>query len=109
MTWEHYNGSTWSVIDIMLATSGLSDACEYCGIHQVDHGSDHKAIRAHFLVDTMEYHEKRRKRMYDRADWKTIRDEVSKRVADDVSSITPSTRGDLEMAAERLEASVNGF
>lgn len=55
----------------------------------------------------MVYHEKPRKRVYDKADWKTVREEVTKTIADEASSITPSTRGDLEMAAERLEASVN--
>jgi hypothetical protein len=28
VTWEHYNGSTCSTIDLLLATSGLGEACE---------------------------------------------------------------------------------
>jgi hypothetical protein len=107
VTWEHYNGSTCSTIDILLTTGGLSEACEYCSIHQNDHGSDHETIRAHFVVDTTEYQEKRRKRLYDKADWKTIREEVSKRIADDASLIALLTEDDLEMAAGKLEASVN--
>lgn len=108
VTWEHYNGSTCSTIDLLLATEGLSGACEYCGVHPIDHGSDHKAIRAHFGVDTTEYEEKRRKRMYDKADWKKIREEVSTKVADDSSLHAPSSKDELEVAVIRLEAAVNG-
>lgn len=108
VTCEHYNGSTCSTIDISLANHGLSEACEYCGIHQNDHGTDHKAIRAHVVVGTTGYQKKRRKRMYDKADWETIREEVSKRIADDSSLLALSTKGDLEVAMDKLEASVNG-
>jgi hypothetical protein len=95
------------MIDILMATGGLIEACEYCSIHQDDHESDHKAIQANFVVNTTEYQEKRRKRMYDKADWKIIREEVSKRIADDTSLIALLTEDDLEMAADKLEASVN--
>jgi hypothetical protein len=81
VTWEHHNGSTCSTIDLSLVTSGSSEACEYCGFHSIDHGSDHKAIRAHFVTYTSEYEEKRRKRMYDKADWNKIHEGVSKRTA----------------------------
>jgi hypothetical protein len=67
VTWERYNGSTCSTIDLLLASGGLSEACDYCGVHPIDHGSDHRAIRAHFVTDTIECEEKRRKRMYDKA------------------------------------------
>ena len=108
VTWEHYNGSTCSTIDLLLATGGLSEACEYCGVHPMDHGSDHRAIRAHFVVDTTEYQVKRRKRMFDRADWKKIREEVSKRIADDSSLHALSSKDELEVAVDRLEVAVNG-
>jgi hypothetical protein len=85
VTWEHYNGSTCSTMNLLLASSGLSEACEYCGVHTIDHGSDHKAIRAHFVVDTTDYEEKRRKRRYDKVDRKKIREEVWTRIADDSS------------------------
>ena len=68
VTWEHYNRSTCSTIDLLLATGDLSESCEYYRVHLTDHGSDHKAIRAHFVLDTTEHVEKRRKRMYDKAD-----------------------------------------
>ncbi|KAL1581903.1 hypothetical protein WHR41_09480 [Cladosporium halotolerans] len=108
VTWEHYNGSTCSTIDILLASSGLSEACEHCGIHQNDHGSDHKAVRAHFVLDTTEHQEKRRRRMYDKADWKKVREEVSTRIADDSSLHVLSTKDELEVAVDSLEAIVNG-
>lgn len=69
MTWEHYNGSSSSTVDILLATRGLSEACEYCGIHRNDHCSDHKDNRSHFVVDTIDQKEKRREGMYDEANW----------------------------------------
>jgi len=68
VTWKHYNGSTCSTIDLLLANSGLSEVCEHCGVHSIDHGSDHIANRAHFVLDTTEYEEKRSKQIYDKAD-----------------------------------------
>jgi hypothetical protein len=108
VTWEHYNGTICSTIDLLLATGDLSELCEYCGVHPTDHGSDHRAIQAHFVLDTTEHEEKRRKRMYDKADWKKIREEVSTRVADDPSLHALSSKAELEVAVERLEVVVNG-
>jgi hypothetical protein len=108
VTWEHYNGSTCATIDLLLATGGLSEACEYCGVHPINHGSDHKCIRAHIMLDTIECEEKRRKRMYEEADWKKVREEVSTRITDDPSLNALSTKDDLEMVVDRLEAVVNG-
>jgi hypothetical protein len=108
VTWEHYDGSTCSTIDLILASDGLSETCEYCGLHPTDHGSDHKAIRAHFVLDTTECEKKRQKRMYDKADWKKIREDVSTGIADDSSSHALSSKDELEMAVESLEATVNG-
>jgi hypothetical protein len=107
VTWEHYNGSTCSTIDLLLATGDLSEACGYCGVHPTDYSSDHRAIRAHFVLDTTEYEEKRRKRIYDKADWKKIRKEVSTRIADDSSLHALSSKDELEAAVDRLEAAVN--
>jgi hypothetical protein len=108
VTWEHYNGSTCSTIDLLLATSGLSEVCGYCGVHPIDHGSDHKCIRAHIMLDTIECEEKRRKRMYEKADWKKVREKVSTMITDDSSLNALSTKDGLEVAADRLEAVVNG-
>lgn len=107
ITWEHYNGSACSTVDILLATRGLSETCEYCGIHRHDHGSDHKAIRACFVVDTTEHKEKRRKRMYDKADWNKIREEVSAKLAPDFCQARLSTKVELDATADRLEQAVN--
>jgi hypothetical protein len=107
VTWEHYHGSICSTIDLLLATSGLGEACERCGVHPIGHGSDHKTIRAHLVTDTTEYEEKRRKRMYDKADWKKIREEVSTRIADDSNLQALSSKDDLEVAVEKLEVTVN--
>jgi hypothetical protein len=102
LTWKHYNGSACSTIGLLLAASGLSEACECCGIHPIDHGSDRKVIRAHFVMDTTEYHENRRKRTYDKADWKKIREEVSTRIAHDASLHALFSKDDLEMVADRM-------
>jgi hypothetical protein len=53
--------------------------------HQNDHGSDYKAIPAHLLMGATEHKEKRRIQMYDMADCKMIREEVTKMVASDFS------------------------
>ena len=108
MTWEHYHGSTCSTIDLLLASNGLSEACEYCRVHSTDHRSDHKAIRAHFVVDTTKHEEKRRKRISDKADWKRIREEASTKIAEDSNLQTLSFKDELEMATDSLEATVNG-
>jgi hypothetical protein len=60
------------------------------------------------VLDTTEYEEKRRKRMYGTADWRKIREEVSKRIVDDSSLHALSSRDELEAAVERLEVAVNG-
>jgi hypothetical protein len=101
VTWEHYTGSTCSTVDILLASSGLDEACEYCGIHQKDHGSDHRAIRAHSTVDTTEHQEKRRKRMYEKADWEKVREEVTARIADDSSLHALSSKDDFAAQCKR--------
>lgn len=67
VTWENYDGSACSTVDILLETR-VSDACTHCGIHRNDHGSDHKAIRAHFEVATVERDGRPQRRMYDKAD-----------------------------------------
>lgn len=88
-------------------TSDLSESYEYYGVHLTNYGSNHKAIQAHFVLDTIEYIEKRQKRMYDKADWKEIRKEVSIRIANDSSLHALSSKDELEAAVERLEAAVN--
>lgn len=45
--------------------------------------------------------------MYDKADWKKMHEEVSKSIADNARVFAPSTKGDLELAVDKLEASVN--
>lgn len=46
--------------------------------------------------------------MYDKADWKEIREEVSIRIANDSGLHALSSKDELEAAVERLEAAVNG-
>ena len=88
-------------------TSDLSESYEYYGVHLTNYGSNHKAIQAHFVLDTIEYVEKRRKRIYDKADWKEIREEVSTRIANDSGLYALSSKDKLEAAVERLEAAIN--
>jgi hypothetical protein len=107
VTWDHYNGSTCSTINIVLVSSDLSETCEYCDIYHNDRDSDHKAVRAHLALDTREHQGKRRRRMYDKADRKKVREEVSKRIADDFSLHALSTNDGLEVAVDRLKTVVN--
>ena len=60
-------------------------------------------------MDTTEYEDKRRERMYDKADWKKIREEGSTRIADDSSLHALSSKGELEVTVDSLEAAVNGI
>jgi hypothetical protein len=46
--------------------------------------------------------------LYDKADWKKIREEVSTRIAGGSSLHTLSYKDELEVAVDRLEAAVNG-
>jgi hypothetical protein len=46
--------------------------------------------------------------MYDKADWKKIREEVSTGIADDSNLHALSSKDELEVAVDRLEAAVNG-
>ena len=41
-TWQ--SGEHETTIDLTLASEGLSDAMLKCGIHQTEHGADHRAI-----------------------------------------------------------------
>lgn len=66
VTWEKYTGSTCLTVDVLLATSGMSEACGYCGVYPHDHGSDHKTNQAHFAIETTQGQEQRRKRMCDK-------------------------------------------
>jgi hypothetical protein len=53
-----------------------------------------------------EYEEKQRKRMYNKADWKRICEEVSTRITDDLRLHTVSTQDGLDVAVDRLETLV---
>ena len=46
--------------------------------------------------------------MYDKADWKKIREEVSTRIADDSGLHALSSKDELEVSVDRLETLVNG-
>lgn len=75
---------------------------------QVDHESNHKAIRVHYVADTTECEEKRRKHMYDKADWKRIHIEVSTMIADDSRIYALSSKDEPELAVGRLKVAING-
>jgi hypothetical protein len=66
-----------------------------------------KPFSHHFVIETTKFEKKRRKRMYDKADWKKICDEVSTRIADDSRLHASSSKDELEVAVDRLEAAVN--
>ena len=50
VTWESYKGMLSSTVDLMLASTDISDAATFCSNDQHDRGSDHRAIRAHFDI-----------------------------------------------------------
>lgn len=60
------------------------------------------------MADTTECEEKRRKHMYDKADWKRIREEVSTMIADDSRVYALSSKDEPKLAVGRLEVAING-
>ncbi|KAJ0132090.1 hypothetical protein HZ326_24825 [Fusarium oxysporum f. sp. albedinis] len=52
-TWEGPGGRT-STIDLVLASTELADEMTSCGIHPIEHGSDHRAIRTEFDTTPLE-------------------------------------------------------
>jgi hypothetical protein len=107
ITWESYNGTLCSTVDVVLASKALGDAATFCGIHQNDHGSDHKAIRVHFELDLSARPPRRRKRMYDKADWEEIRRLVRERMLAEYHPVVIHTPQDLDVAADKFQQVVN--
>jgi hypothetical protein len=44
ITWEHQSGNCASTVDVILGSEGVVDNLEYCRIHHIDYGSDHRPI-----------------------------------------------------------------
>ncbi|KAH7459282.1 hypothetical protein FOMA001_g20100 [Fusarium oxysporum f. sp. matthiolae] len=48
------SGGRTSTIDLVLASTELADEMTSCGIHPIEHGSDHRAIRTEFDTTPLE-------------------------------------------------------
>lgn len=77
-TWER--GSAESTIDLVLASSELAEEMVHCGIHQTEHGSDHRAIQTEFDLTTPERTASPRL-LFKNAPWNTIKERVKDRLA----------------------------
>jgi hypothetical protein len=77
-TWER--GGAESTIDLMLASSELAEEMVHCGIHQTEHGSDHRAIQTEFDLTTPERTASPRL-LFKNAPWNAIKERVKDQLA----------------------------
>ena len=99
-----YQGSGHeSTIDLMLIPSLLQPAVESCQIHEVDHGSDHKAIALKLRLEGQAWKIPLQRRSYNMADWEDIRTTAQERIGPPPCIASTS---DLDNAAQRLENQV---
>lgn len=74
ITWQHQSGQLQSTPDLGLASGKLTDALVLCRVYGTDHGSDHRAVEAHFRLSPCHERTRKRRRVYDKADWPTVRE-----------------------------------
>ena len=67
-TWEHATLDQRSTIDLVLGSEGIQDKLITCGIHEIDHRSDHKAIAMKMRSAQSDNLQRKGKRLYYDAD-----------------------------------------
>lgn len=89
-TWEHATQDQRSTIDLILGSEGIQDRLITCGIHEIDHGSDHKAIVTKMRSAQTDSPRRKGKRLYRDADWDRIRTYLENTLAkaDHTASLT---------------------
>ena len=104
ITWQ--KGDQASTIDLVLASTELSDSYRHCKIYDTEHGSDHSAIDTLFDVNTQD-REQTPRLLFKNAPWS----EISARVAQTLRS-SPRPYG-TQAQADRLlgivESTVKGL
>ena len=96
-TWQ--NGDRESTIDLMLASDELAATVLKCGIHNTEHGSDHRAIETEFDVALPKHHLEPRL-LWKNAPWRQTREQIEVRLR-----VLP-TEGNTQEQVDRLMAVV---
>jgi hypothetical protein len=71
-TWEHTSLDQRSTIDLFLGSQRMQDNLAACKIHNIDHGSGHKAIATNFCSSRTPTTQRKGRRLYQNTDWKLI-------------------------------------
>lgn len=102
-TWEKNEAAT--TIDLSLASEEIARTVVRCGIHQKDHGSDHRAIETIFDIATPET-ESRPRLLLKNAPWKQISERIESSLRQVPSGGTVQEQTDRLMSAvcEAVEA-----
>lgn len=100
-TWQ--NGDRASTIDLLLVSADLADRYQQCKIHDMEHGSDHRAIEARFNFETPETSETPRF-LFKNAPWR----EIGERVKRDLRAIPrpQSTQGQADRLIQIVSEAV---
>lgn len=100
-TWEHTTLDQRSTIDLVLGSGGIQDKLITCGIHEIDHGSDHKAIVTKMRSARSSDDPRRKgKRLYRHADWDQIKTYLENTLVKADPTAPPSNAEELEREAE---------
>jgi hypothetical protein len=99
-TWEHTTLDQRSTIDLVLGSEGIQDKLTTCGIHEIDHGSDHKAIATKMRSAHTDDPRRKGKRLYRDADWDQIRTYLENTLANADQTAPPTNAEELEHKAE---------
>ncbi|TKA63056.1 hypothetical protein B0A49_08854 [Cryomyces minteri] len=98
-TYEHYDGTQSTTIDLVMTTSQLATNRTICRLYRTEHGSDHRAIETHLETNIAQSPLPPGRQMFDKADWTTVRTAISRELD------TPSTiynPEELDIAADTL-------
>lgn len=99
-TWEHTTLDQRSTIDLVLGSEGVQDKLVTCGIHEIDHGSDHKAIVTKMRSAQADKPRRKGKRLYRDANWDQIRTYLKNNLAKADQTAPPTNAGELEREAD---------
>ena len=100
LTREHTTLDQRSTIDLVLGSEWIQDKLITCGIREIDHGSDHKAIATKMILAQSDNPRRKGKRLYRDADWDRIRTYLENTLVKADRRATPSNAEELECEAE---------
>jgi hypothetical protein len=103
-TITYEQGPRRSTIDLILASTQLSQRVTRCRIHPVEHGSDHRAIETNFQIEARPAPSPKERYLFREAPWAEINNEL-RDLQTDIVDIT--NRSELEAAVEYLTKKVS--